>query len=105
MAFLDHHASDPFRLLVESVVEYAIFMLDSAGCVASWNDAAARIFGYTEAEIIGEHFSCFFTQEDIASGKPESVLKHATFSSHVHEAQRVRKDGSLFWSVTTHSSI
>ena len=87
-----------YRLLVESVVDYAIFMLDSDGRVASWNAGAQRIKGYTAAEIIGRHFSAFYTAEDMASGKPAWELEVASREGRVEdEAWRVRKDGSLFW--------
>jgi len=87
-----------YRLLVESVVDYAIFLLDVHGNVASWNEGAQRIKGYRREEIVGRHFSTFYTAEDNARGKPEWELETATRDGRVEdEAWRVRKDGSLFW--------
>jgi PAS domain S-box-containing protein len=87
-----------YRVLVESVVDYAIFIIDPCGRVASWNEGAQRIKGYLPEEIIGRHFSSFYTAEDIARGKPEWELETAVREGRVEdEAWRVRKDGSLFW--------
>ncbi len=87
-----------FRLLVDSVKEYAIFMLDPEGRVMSWNRGAERIKGYTAAEIIGQHFSKFYSSEDVRDGKPEMELKRASeFGSVEDEGWRIRKDRSLFW--------
>jgi two-component system cell cycle sensor histidine kinase/response regulator CckA len=103
---LAHHAADPFRLLVNAVVDYGIFMLDPAGHVASWNPAAERIFGYRPEEIIGKHFSCLYTAEDIAAGEPDHTLKCALEGrNHSYERLRVRKDNSQFWAVTTVSNL
>ena len=86
------------RLLVNGVRDYAIFRLDSAGQVASWNQGAERIQGYTADEIIGRHFSCFYPQEDIQAGRPELVLEKAASEGHCEEeGWSVRKDGSRFW--------
>jgi PAS domain S-box-containing protein len=86
------------RLLVESVKDYAIFALDSTGRVVSWNAGAGRINGYQLSEIFGRHFSCFYTPEDIAQGKPDAALRVATEAGRFEEeAWRVRKDGSRFW--------
>ena len=63
-----------YRLLVESVTDYAIFALDPGGHVLSWNNGAARFKGYTEEEILGKHFSVFYPPDDIARGKPEQLL-------------------------------
>jgi PAS domain S-box-containing protein len=105
-ALLAHHAADPFRLLVEGVVEYAIFMLDPAGCVAIWNPGAERIFGYQPEEIIGRHFSCFFTAEASSAGETAETLARALEVGTVTcERRRVRKDGSQFWAVTTVSNL
>ena len=68
---------EQFRLLVESVQDYAIFMLDPAGIIVSWNAGAERIKGYTANEIIGEHFSCFYTAADLEDGKPDRALEIA----------------------------
>ncbi|MBG9388425.1 PAS domain-containing hybrid sensor histidine kinase/response regulator [Caenimonas aquaedulcis] len=90
--------TDRFRLLVDSVVDYGIFMLDPAGNVASWNTGAERIKGYTRAEVIGRHFSMFYTQEARDRGWPEHELRAATREGRFEdEGWRVRKDGSQFW--------
>lgn len=87
-----------FRLLVEGVKEYAIFLLDVAGRIASWNIGAQRIKGYAAEEILGRHFSVFYTSEDLRSGKPQRELEVALEQGSVEdEGWRVRKDGSLFW--------
>ena len=87
-----------FRLMVESVVDYAIFMLDAEGCVASWNAGAQRIFGYRAEEIVGERFTRFCLREDVGRGKPALELQMASAAGHVREeGWRVRKDGSTFW--------
>jgi PAS domain S-box-containing protein len=84
--------------MVESVRDYAIFMLDPNGHVASWNQGAQRIKGYTADEIIGQHFSAFYPPEDIASRKPARELKIATrVGKFEEEGIRVRKDGTTFW--------
>ncbi|HLX62051.1 MAG TPA: PAS domain S-box protein [Planctomycetota bacterium] len=91
-----------FEILVESVKDYAIFMLDPSGHVASWNAGAERTKGYSAAEIIGKDYSCFYTPEDIAAGKPrrnlETALKQGRFED---EGLRVRKDGTRFWADVT----
>jgi PAS domain S-box-containing protein len=87
-----------FRSLVESVKDYAIYMLDPEGRVVSWNAGAERIKGYQPAEILGHHFSRFYTLEDVAQGKPERCLRIAAEEGRFEEeALRVRKDGSRFW--------
>ncbi len=87
-----------FRLLVESVRDYAIFMLDPHGRVATWNAGAQRVKGYTANEIIGRHFSAFYPAADVASGKCEMELEIATREGRFEEeGWRIRKDGSLFW--------
>jgi PAS domain S-box-containing protein len=87
-----------FRLIVQSVRDYGIFMLDPKGCVVSWNEGAHRIKGYTAEEIIGRHFSVFYPAEDVASGKPPWELKVAAAEGRFEdESWRVRKDGTLFW--------
>lgn len=91
-------SEEKFRLLVESVLDYAIFMLDPNGVVASWNAGAKRIKGYSAEEIIGSHFSRFYPPEDVASRKPEWELDVATREGRVEdEGWRVRKDGTRFW--------
>jgi PAS domain S-box-containing protein len=92
------HTEEQFRLLVDGVKDYAIFMLDQAGCVVSWNTGAERIKGYRAHEIIGHHFSCFYPREDIESGKPANELVSAATNGHFEEeGWRLRKDGSRFW--------
>jgi PAS domain S-box-containing protein len=87
-----------FRLLVAGVTDYAIFMLDPNGIVSSWNAGAARIKGYKASEIIGHHFSRFFTEVDRGAGTPLRALYTATREGRFEaEGWRVRKDGSLFW--------
>ena len=86
------------RLLVGSVRDYAIYMLDPEGHVRSWNAGAQHIKGYTESEILGEHFSRFYTPEDVAAGRPDAALQAAAaHGQFAEEAWRVRKDGSRFW--------
>jgi PAS domain S-box-containing protein len=87
-----------FRLLVEGVKEYAIFMLDADGHVVSWNAGAERIKGYKAAEIIGKHFSTFYPAEDVRAGKPRRELEIAQEKGSVEdEGWRIKKDRSLFW--------
>ena len=94
-------AADPadlHRLLVESVTDYAIFVLDERGFVRSWNPGAARLKGYTESEIIGKHFSIFYTQPDLEADKPAWELEVASRTGRVEdEGWRLRKDGTRFW--------
>ncbi len=86
------------RLLIDSVQDYAIYMLDPTGHVMSWNFGAECIKGYKASEIIGHHFSCLFTSEDIARGKPETELRTAAAAGRcVEDGWRLRKDGTLFW--------
>jgi PAS domain S-box-containing protein len=87
-----------FRLLVEGVRDYAIFMLDPHGRVASWNAGAQAIKGYTAAEIIGKHFSVFYPPDSVATGWPDLELELALRDGRLEdEGWRVRKDGSRFW--------
>jgi PAS domain S-box-containing protein len=87
-----------YRLLVDSITDYAIYMLDPDGRIASWNAGAQRFKGYEAWEILGEHFSSFYTQEDRAAGLPERALRNAlTEGRFENEGWRVRKDGSRFW--------
>jgi PAS domain S-box-containing protein len=91
-------SEERFRLLVENVQDYAVFMLDRNGWIASWNTGAERIKGYQAAEIIGRHHSCFYTPEDMITGKPQCHLIAATDTGRTEdEGWRVRKDGSRFW--------
>ena len=87
-----------FRALVEAAKDYAIFMLDPLGRVVTWNPGAERIKGYSAEEIIGQHFSKFYTPEDIEHGIPAEQLKRAAETGRTEdEGWRVRKDGSHFW--------
>ena len=87
-----------FRLMVESVIDYAIFMLDSDGRVASWNAGAQRILGYSADEIVGQSLSQFYSREELERGKPQVELEAAKAEGRFeHEGWRVRKDGSTFW--------
>ena len=87
-----------FRNLVESVTDYAIFMLDQNGLITTWNAGAERIKGYTNDEIIGQHFSIFYTEDDRRNGVPEQVLATARRTGHIAmDGWRIRKSGDLFW--------
>jgi PAS domain S-box-containing protein len=87
-----------FRMLVQGVRDYAIYMLDPEGLVSNWNTGATRIKGYSEQEIVGQHFSRFYTEEDRAAGLPRRALETAVREGkYENEAWRVRKDGSRFW--------
>jgi PAS domain S-box-containing protein len=91
-------SEERFSLLVRSVHDYGIFMLDPTGHIVSWNEGAANIKGYTAAEIIGRHFSTFYPPEDIASRKPDYELEVAAAVGRFEdEGWRLRKDGSAFW--------
>jgi PAS domain S-box-containing protein len=99
-------SEERFRLMIENVQDYAIFMLDPEGRVASWNVGAERIKGYTPAEIIGQHFSVFYPSEDVAEGRPEEYLAQAVRDGRVElEGWRVRKDRSLFWASVTITAL
>jgi PAS domain S-box-containing protein len=88
------------------VQDYAIFILDPAGNVASWNRGAERIKGYPADEIIGRHFSTFYLPEDVAAGVCEHELEEAMTSGHVEtEGWRVRKDGSRFWATVVLTAL
>jgi len=87
-----------YRLLVEAVTDYAIFLLDPSGVVTTWNPGAQRFKGYTAAEIIGQHFSRFYSAEDQKVGLPERALETARREGKFEaEGWRIRKDGSRFW--------
>ena len=103
---LAHHAADPFRLLVESVMDCAIFMLDPVGSVASWNTGSERIKGYKPEEIIGRHFSVFYSAEDVAAGEPQRMLQRALTEGRCEEeGQRLRKGGTPFWAAVTVTAL
>ncbi|MEJ8851574.1 PAS domain S-box protein [Variovorax rhizosphaerae] len=87
-----------FQLLVNAIKDYAIYLLDAQGRVSSWNTGAERLKGYTAEEIVGQHFSRFYTPEDIATGLPVRALKFAREQGKFEaEGWRVRKDGTRFW--------
>jgi PAS domain S-box-containing protein len=91
-------SQEQFRLLVQGVSDYAIYMLDPEGVVANWNPGAHRIKGYSSEEIIGNHFSIFYTDEDRGAGEPQKVLEAVERDGRLEkEGWRVRKDGSRFW--------
>jgi PAS domain S-box-containing protein len=91
-------SEEMFRLLVASVKDYAIFLLDPEGRIRTWNAGAQRIKGYTPEEIIGRHFSDFYPREDVEGGKPERELEIARREGSVEdEGWRIRKDGTRFW--------
>jgi PAS domain S-box-containing protein len=99
-------SEDSFRLLVESVKDYAIIMLDPTGHVVSWNAGAERFKGYRAEEIIGKHFSCFYPPEAIQRGLPEQELKVAAEKGRFEdESWRVRKDGKKFWASVIISAL
>ena len=101
-----HRSEQTFQLLVESIQDCAIFMLDPDGRVASWNAAAERIKGYRAQEIMGEHFSTFYPPDDVAQGKPQWALEIAEREGrHEDEGWRVRKDGTRFWANTVISPM
>ncbi|HEX3203789.1 MAG TPA: PAS domain-containing protein [Nitrospiraceae bacterium] len=87
-----------FQLLVTQIKDYAIFVLDTDGRIASWNDGAELLKGYGPQEIIGQHFERFYTDDDRKAGKPQLMLEKAKKNGRVEdEGWRVRKDGSRFW--------
>jgi PAS domain S-box-containing protein len=99
-------SEERFRLLIEGVADYAIFMLDPNGRVATWNVGAERIKGYTASDIIGQHFSIFYPEDARASGWPEHELQEASEKgSFVDNGWRVRKDGTTFWANVTITAL
>jgi PAS domain S-box-containing protein len=88
------HTEEQFHTLVDSVEEYAIYMLDPAGNVMTWNAGARKIKQYAAEEIIGKNFACFYTVEDVAAEKPQRNLREAAHKGHIRDqGLRVRKDG------------
>ena len=86
-----------FRLLIDAVVDYAIYMIDPDGIITSWNAGARRFKGYEEGEILGQHFSRFYTEEDRRAGLPQRALDTAINDGRFEgEGWRVRKDGTHF---------
>jgi PAS domain S-box-containing protein len=103
-AFRD--SEEKYRMLLDGVHDYAIFLLDPGGRVVSWNAGAERMKGYTAGEIIGQNFSCFFSPEDIKRGRPEEVLGMTAASGrHEEHGMRVRKDGSQFLASATLTAL
>jgi PAS domain S-box-containing protein len=101
-----HESEERFRHLVEAVRDYAIFMLDPEGRIVTWNQGAERIKGYSASEIIGQHFSKFYPEEDLQAGKPAMELEVAVRDGRIEdEGWRVRKDGSKFWATVVISAI
>lgn len=99
-------AEQRYRLLVESVEDYAIYSLDSTGNITSWNTGVERIKGYKADEVIGKHFSIFYTAQDASAGVPQRAMEIAAREGHYEsEGWRVRKDGSKFWSSVVLSAI
>src|SRR5438093_6046499 len=95
---IPRESSETFRQLVDDVQDVAIFMLDGAGRVSTWNSGAERIKGYRAEEIVGQHFSRFYPSEAVAEGKPARLLAIAARDGRVEdEGWRVRKDGARFW--------
>jgi PAS domain S-box-containing protein len=95
-----------FQLLIEAVADYAIFMLDAGGHVASWNSGARRITGYSTAEILGAHLSAFYSDDDVQNDEPNEALRiAATEGKYEAEGWRVRRDGSKFWSNDSVSAV
>src|SRR4029079_2547642 len=103
-ALLESEAN--YRRLVEAVVDYAIFQLNTSGQITTWNSGAQRIKGYQQHEIIGKHFSSFYTSEDRQAGVPDRALATAaTTGKYEAEGWRVRKDGSQFWALVVIDAI
>ena len=99
-------SEENYRMLLDGVQDYAIFMLDPDGLVVSWNAGAARIKGYSADEIVGRSFSCFFSPEDIEQHRPEEILRMtAERGRHEEQSIRVRKDGSRFGAHTTITAL
>src|SRR3989442_9552085 len=96
--FTPRESSETFRHLIEGVQDVAIFMLDGAGRVSTWNSEAERIKGYRAEQIVGQHFSRFYPPEPVAEGKPARLLAIAARDGREEdEGWRVRKDGARFW--------
>ena len=99
-------SEERYRMLLDGIQKYAIFMMDTQGRILSWNAGAERIKGYTADQIIGHNFSCFFPPEDIKRGRPEEVLRIAAASGrHEEQSMRVRKDGSRFLAGVTFTAL
>jgi PAS domain S-box-containing protein len=99
-------SAEQLRLLIEGVTEYALFLLDPEGRVATWHAGAERIKGYTAEEILGQPYERFFPAEDVAAGKPRQLLERAlTAGTAVDRGWRVRRDGSRFWADATLTAV
>ncbi|HVV83255.1 MAG TPA: PAS domain S-box protein [Kofleriaceae bacterium] len=99
-------SEERLRLMIASIRDYAVFMLDTEGRITTWNPGAEQIHGYREDEIVGLHFSRFFTEEDLAAGKPARELAEAAATGRFEdEACRVRKDGTRFWANVVLSAV
>jgi PAS domain S-box-containing protein len=99
-------SEEQYRILLDGIQDYAIFMMDLRGRIVSWNAGAERIKGYKAEQIIGHNFSCFFPPEDIQGGRPEEVLRLAAASGrHEEQGMRVRKDGSRFLASLTFTAL
>src|SRR5437870_593630 len=89
--------AEQFHILVDSVEDYAIYLLDPNGDIITWNTGAEKIKGYSAKEIVGKHFTCFYTADDVAAGKPQRNLLEAARRGYIRDqGLRVRKDGSTF---------
>src|SRR5262249_39683186 len=94
------------QLLIDSIVDYAIFMIDTEGSIVSWNSGAARLKGYTAEEVTGLSFATFYTPEDRAAGLPQKALATARETGRFSaEGWRVRKDGSRFWALVVIDAV
>lgn len=101
-----HQSEERFRLLTSRVKDYSILLLDPQGFVLTWNEGAERLKGYKEDEIVGRSFECFYTEEDIAAGKPAEALEHARNAGQdENTGWRKRKDGSIFYADTLLTAI
>jgi PAS domain S-box-containing protein len=90
-------SEERYRMLLDGIQSYAIFMMDPRGQILSWNAGAERIKGYSADQIIGRNFSCFFPPEEIERGRPEEILRMTAASGrHEEQGMRVRKDGTQF---------
>jgi PAS domain S-box-containing protein len=99
-------SEERYRMLLDGIQNYAIFMMDAQGRILSWNAGAERIKGYTSDQIIGRNFSCFFPPEDIKRGRPEEVLRRTAASGrHEEQGMRVRKNGSRFLASVTVTAL
>lgn len=97
-AGIDTSGEEQYRILIDSITDYAIFLLDAGGHIITWNTGARQIKGYEEKEILGKHFSIFYTQKDIDTNYPaQELAKAIAKGKYEEEGWRVKKDGSVFW--------